>query len=302
MLANSASRPRRTGQGSKGFTLVELLVVIAIIALLVALLLPALGEARKLSMRTACGANLHQIGIAFGSYASEFEAYLPNGTEYTDMCLGSGRAPAFGAPNQNSTPFQTDLTAFSPNYRIMRCPQQLADGQISPVILDETPVPNPAVPGDMRAKLTVASTGTYSYGLNFYMAGQKPYRLGYEATGEIYHVRGVDVGDQANTVYLADGARLFSNGQFFPDPGAMMVLKAGPSCNYLHNEVNANQGPIWGSATVDTVSPSLFGIHMRHPGLTANGLFMDFHVEPVQAKQFATSVHRGAADCIWDNK
>lgn len=64
-------------QGSVGFTLVELLVVVAIVAVLAALLFPALTIAREHARTTACLSNLRQIGAGFLLYANDHQGHIP---------------------------------------------------------------------------------------------------------------------------------------------------------------------------------------------------------------------------------
>ncbi|MAX24308.1 MAG: hypothetical protein CMJ19_07370 [Phycisphaeraceae bacterium] len=84
-------------RSTRGFTLIELLVVISIISLLIAILLPALGNARKASQSVACLSQLHQMGIASAMYAGDFQdTVLPAFPKYSKRAL-SHNPPGSGS-------------------------------------------------------------------------------------------------------------------------------------------------------------------------------------------------------------
>ncbi len=111
----------------RAFTLIELLVVISIIALLIGILLPALGQARRTAQVLLCGTKLQQIGRAYAVYQNDFDSFYPTQV-YRASRLGGNRELTWDdllGENQYDARSITDgelnFSSFDPN-DIYQCP------------------------------------------------------------------------------------------------------------------------------------------------------------------------------------
>ena len=94
------------------FTLIELLVVISIIALLIALLLPALGRSKEMARRTVCGSGVRQLVLGVHLYSVDNGGTLP-GTSGYEYHTTNYFQPGPGGPGSNAT---GDFSGVYPNY------------------------------------------------------------------------------------------------------------------------------------------------------------------------------------------
>ncbi|MAE62636.1 MAG: hypothetical protein CMJ18_00055 [Phycisphaeraceae bacterium] len=115
-MTSPRTRPR-------GFTLIELLVVISIIALLIAMLLPAVKRAKQSAMQITCASNLRQIGIGISSYMAEYDQHYPTVFGGRLMMLGGYWGSYFeGINDTTALPENRTLNVYMQNLDVFLDP------------------------------------------------------------------------------------------------------------------------------------------------------------------------------------
>jgi prepilin-type N-terminal cleavage/methylation domain-containing protein/prepilin-type processing-associated H-X9-DG protein len=299
----------------RGFTLVELLVVIGIIAVLIAVLLPALQKARDQGNKIKCMANLRSIGQGLLIYVNMNKGTLPYGIASPGMQMSMSSTDLYQAPSTSdwTTLLLNAMTSRGGDYSnnatvgtgsagmraFFMCPSVALDGQVTSFITHYSA--HPYIIPNMGASFFESAPPHQK----FWAHVQKISRIKRPVEMAIIFDGSVSYNVSANGQWIAPADAFALNGALFQS-GSLI----GPPGNNRNDPVDMRPYITNDVAAANTDQQDNEGnIRFRHMGnTTANALMVDGHVEsfgfnakrPLKV-QTAGSGGPGATDLLMKN-
>jgi len=226
-----------------GFTLVELLVVIAIIGVLIALLLPAVQQAREAARRMQCSNNMKQLGLAFHNYHDTYGQFMTGGDESWQF-YALGWVPRIFPFIEQGTRYEA-MEALATNYMMTRSPYR-SHNQDNPIF---GAVPGITCPSSALGELSSDQVVTANFpyhdvqgGVHYrgnagsvdidFVAPTTSGRAGYTKSGVIYpesRTRFADIIDgTTNTFLLGETSKISSPASMGSSRGPGVRLPTTP--------------------------------------------------------------------------
>jgi prepilin-type N-terminal cleavage/methylation domain-containing protein len=203
------------------FTLIELLVVIAIIAILAAMLLPALSRAKSKAKQVSCINNLKQMGIALTTYASDFKFY--------PGCLSQANGTYYVWPPRL-------LTYMGNNRKSFSCPSALPEAAWDTNV-NFTLGATPPGPGAVFDILGIGVSSRFSYGWNdwaYGAVGPTSLGMGGDVDGPIVaYVKDSQIKKPSDMIAIAD----------VPGPKIQALILYGANLDPMDNTFGHSQLP-----------------------------------------------------------